>query len=361
MMGILGWPLQWIYSAVVCIRNWCFDRGLLSIYKCQVPVISIGNITTGGTGKTPWVCLTLEKLLQQKYRVGVVSRGYGRSTKGLLEVDCKKWSALEVGDEPYMMASRYQVPVFVCASRKKAMAALLKKYPVDVILLDDGFQHRYVHRDLNVVLFDSSLEVEKYKMLPVGQMREPWKAIGRADVLIANKWSSATPGQKDFMGSQILKATHKRTHLISSYRLKEPVPIFDPPGRSFDKGQFILACAIARPKHFLKTVKKHIGAPQQTLYLKDHSPWGELECSRLVHLAKKHSLSDILVTEKDAVKFAKHRTICDQEGLNIWFCPLEIEILESEDTGFPISSEEQYGHQLTRVINENKQTSERVL
>ena len=185
----LLYPLSWLYGLGVGLRNFLFDQGVLKQQAYPIPLICVGNITVGGTGKTPHVELLISILREQR-RIAVISRGYKRKSRGLKDVTLTS-TADEVGDEPKQIKQKYpEVRFVVDGNRRRAMAYLLalpEAERPDVVLLDDGFQHRYVHPSFSILLIDAQRELHDDELLPLGGLREPATARYRADCIILTK------------------------------------------------------------------------------------------------------------------------------------------------------------------------------
>ena len=176
-------PLSWLYGLGVKIRNMLFEIGILRSESFDVPVISVGNITVGGTGKTPHVEYLIE-LLKDKARVAVLSRGYKRRTRGFVIADDKA-TARTVGDEPLQMKRKYGDDITVAVDRKRCHGIrqlTSNDNEIDVILLDDAFQHRYVKPGVNILLVDYHRLIIYDKLLPAGRLREPLSGKDRAEI-----------------------------------------------------------------------------------------------------------------------------------------------------------------------------------
>ena len=189
--GVISFFLSFIYGSLVAIRNFFYETNILSTKSLNCKVISIGNITVGGSGKTPTVEY-LSNLLQSKgHKVGIISRGYKRKSKSTLVVtDGKKkpesWE--HVGDEPFLLAHKLDnIPIVVGVSKYKAGSVMVEKFQPDVILIDDGFQHLSLHRDLDIVLVNSKDKRSDYKLIPSGNLREPISNLTRADLIVITK------------------------------------------------------------------------------------------------------------------------------------------------------------------------------
>jgi tetraacyldisaccharide 4'-kinase len=188
-MRILLLPFSLLYWLGVAVRNWFFDIGFLKTKKCGVPVISIGNISAGGVGKTPFVELLIERL-KNNYRLAVVSRGYKRKTTGTIVVSegrGKLSSVEESGDEPMQFALKYPELIVVVDEQRVRGAQKAVEVGAEMILLDDGFQHRYVHRDLNIVILTAEEILNRDVLLPSGNRREPLTSLKRADLIAVTR------------------------------------------------------------------------------------------------------------------------------------------------------------------------------
>ena len=182
-------PLSWIYGTITFFRNKCYDFGIFKSYKIPVKSICVGNLSTGGTGKTPHVDLLIELILKADKNVATLSRGYGRTTKGLREVKITS-NATEVGDEPLFYKCKYseQIKVVVAEKRKIGVDFILKNTPkTDVIILDDAFQHRAVKAGLNIIISDYNHPFHSDFILPAGDLRESKSGIKRSDCIIISK------------------------------------------------------------------------------------------------------------------------------------------------------------------------------
>lgn len=187
-LRVLLQPVAILYRMVMWTRNFFFDRGWLKVYQADVPVISIGNLSMGGTGKTPMAEYVLATLLKRGLRPAYVSRGYGRNTKGFQQVLPGKSVAMSVGDEALQIAHKFpSVPVAVSEVRAAGIQMLAAQAPFDCVVIDDGFQHRSLHRDLNIVLIDANRPPWRDDIFPAGRLREPSSSLKRADFVVVNK------------------------------------------------------------------------------------------------------------------------------------------------------------------------------
>lgn len=193
-LRILIAPFAVLYTLAVYVRNWLFDIGVLSTTKVSVPVISVGNISTGGVGKTPLVEHLARHFREKNKSVAVISRGYKRTTTGYVVVSngaqrCAE--AAESGDEPSQLAEKLDgVVVVVDENRVRAAQNTIEDFKPEIILLDDGFQHRYLHRDLNIAVVAADELFSGSWLLPAGNRREPYSALRRADLIVLSHCSS---------------------------------------------------------------------------------------------------------------------------------------------------------------------------
>lgn len=184
-------PFSWIYGTGVLTRNLLFETGLLPVVTLPIPVISVGNISSGGTGKTPLVEFLAEDLVRRGRKPGILSRGYGRATTGYQVVSngsqrCAE--AISAGDEPALLASRISgVPIAVDEDRVHGATKLLESFGIDSLLLDDGFQHRHLGRASDIVLLTAGELLRGSNLLPAGYRREPWTALRRASLVVISK------------------------------------------------------------------------------------------------------------------------------------------------------------------------------
>lgn len=272
-MSLLGQ----VYGAAVHTRNRLYDSGILQARKLAGPVVSVGNISAGGAGKTPFVILLGELLKQRGVAFDVLSRGYGRATSGVRLV-VPNGSASDFGDEPVLIARRLECPVVVGESRYQAGLMAEEKFGPQLHILDDGFQHRSLARDLDVVLVAAE-DVEDH-LLPTGRLREPRKALRRADVIV-------TSGDFD---TSALPVSGKPI-----WRMHRDVEIAGPPGRP------VVFCGIARPQKFLEQLRSNgINSVGEKFY-RDHHAYSESDIDDLLRLKTQSNADGFITTEKDAV------------------------------------------------------------
>ena len=266
-----------LFGAGVRFRNSFYSRKLLTARCLAGTVVSVGNLSVGGSGKTPFVLLVGELLKQRGVKFDVLSRGYGRKSKGVAIVD-PAGPAAEFGDEPLLIARRLQVPVVVGEDRYKAGVEAERKFGQELHILDDGFQHRALARDLDIVLVTP--EDARDRLLPAGRLREPLSSLSRADVVVLA--GGATPEDFPLPGKQV-------------WRVRRNIAKVKTPERP------VIFCGIARPEHFLFQLKlAGVDAAAQALY-RDHHSYSERDVGDLLALAKKSDARGFITTEKDAI------------------------------------------------------------
>ena len=266
-----------IYGGVVGTRNALYDRRVLPARSLQGPVISVGNLSTGGSGKTPFVILLGEALKGRGIKFDVLSRGYGRKTRGVLLVE-PGGLPREFGDEPLLIARRLQTPVVVGEDRYEAGRFAEARFGPQLHLLDDGFQHRRLARDFDIVLVTP--EDARDQLLPVGRLREPLRALQRADAVVLAGGSS--PEAFPLAGKTVWRVR------------RGIVPAAVPP-------RPVLFCGIARPQNFLLQVRAAGIDPAAEAFFRDHHAYVEKDVHDLLQLRQRSKAGGFVTTEKDAV------------------------------------------------------------
>lgn len=266
-----------LYGAAIDVRNRLYDGGFLRARRLAGPVVSVGNISAGGAGKTPFVILLGELLKERGVGFDVLSRGYGRSTRGVRLVD-PNGSADDFGDEPLMITRRLECPVVVGESRYQAGLFAEKKFGQELHILDDGFQHRSLARDLDIVLVTP--EDLKDDLLPTGRLREPLKSLNRAHVVV----------QSCDFGASALPVLDKPV-----WRIRRDVEISAVPACP------IVFCGIARPKRFLEQLRSKGINPVAEKFYRDHHGYSESDIDELLRLKTQSNADGFITTEKDVV------------------------------------------------------------
>lgn len=307
LCGLLA-PLSWIYGGVTEVRNWFYDRGWLHSEKISdCKIISIGNITVGGTGKTPAVAAIAQALQQSGKRVAILSRGYGRNTNGTVVVSDGASilsTPSESGDEPFLLAQKLP-GVIVIAERDRVKGAhlLREKFKPDVIILDDAFQHRRIQRDIDIVLIDSSVPLECYSMLPSGMLRENWHNLKRADMIWLTRINQSAHV------NHLMKHIQKITSVPVIQTRHQPAGLFSPSRKKIALKQIngkriYLFSGIGNPASFRKTVVSLGALVISEKIFQDHHAYSGTDIEKIVEQAGKEHIDFIITTEKDMAKLS---------------------------------------------------------
>ena len=270
-------PLSALYSAVVRRRNQLYDRGSLEIHRLQGPVVSIGNLAVGGSGKTPFLIALGELLQQRGVKFDVLSRGYGRATRGVRLVD-PEGSPRDFGDETLLIARKLRVPVIIGEDRFSAGQLAEQKFGPHLHLLDDGFQHRQLARDFDIVMVTPSDAHDT--LLPTGRLREPPSALGRADAVVLT--NDTTTNGLPLTKQCIWRVSRSVVAPVISERC-------------------LAFCGIARPKNFFAELSAAGIMLSGTKVFADHHRYSRSNVQRLEALRRRSAASGFVTTEKDAI------------------------------------------------------------
>lgn len=317
------------YAWVMAVRNLAFDTGMLKSHSFDLPVICVGNISVGGTGKTPHTEYII-RLLKQRCSTALLSRGYGRKSKGYIKADANTPMQL-IGDEPFQIKNKFpNITVAVCEERVTGIKRLLaEEKGVQAIVLDDAYQHRYVKAGLNILLIDSNRPVWNDNVLPFGRLRESLCSILRADIIIVTKCEELTPQQTDWCRRYIRKYS-KAPLYFSSVRYGEPYKVFGGDNASITpNSNVLLVTGIATPRP-LKAELERRGATVTLMQYPDHHNFSTAELDEIATHYKKQGYKMLLTTEKDATRLLGRNDIPQPIMQNICALPIEVEILNGE-------------------------------
>ncbi|HLF14102.1 MAG TPA: tetraacyldisaccharide 4'-kinase [Bacteroidota bacterium] len=291
-------PVSWLYAAIVAARNHCYDSGIFSVTAVGTPVISVGNITAGGTGKTPLVEFIVATLLGAGARPAVLSRGYRRTTRGTLTVSdgaSVRAGADRAGDEPAQIARKFPgCVVVVDEDRVRGARFTESEFHPDVIVLDDGFQHRALRRDLDIVVLGDETAGPDQALLPAGNGREPARALGRADLLVLNRRSGA--GHHGVEGKPVIRMRYELK------RFSAEAPGIEVGCGELLAGRFVAFCGIGNPGSFLEILAGLGLKPESFLIYPDHHRYGERDVIKIAGALERTGAKYVLTTEKDAVR-----------------------------------------------------------
>jgi len=301
LLAILLYPLSLLYSAVVRIRRYAYRRGWLQVWRCPVPVIMVGNITVGGTGKTPFVVWLSNRLKTLGFRVGVVSRGYGGASGSEPVAVRADTDPAICGDEPVVLARQCQCPVMVHSQRAQAVRALLAASDCDLIVADDGMQHYALARDIEIAIIDGVRRFGNGMALPAGPLREPRTRLGSVDLLVCN---GGRAGAGEF-----------EMTLSGATAISIPQPHQRRAVSSFRPRQVHAVAGIGHPERFFDLLRAH-GLQLEPHVFADHHRFSERDL-------RFGDDRPVLMTEKDAVK-------CERwAAANHWYVPVQAVVSEN--------------------------------
>ena len=301
-------PLSWLFAVITALRRWAYRAGLLKSYALPVPVIIIGNINVGGSGKTPTVIWLVHQLKLQGYKPAVISRGYGGSATQATSVTPASLPSI-VGDEPVLIASRSACPVWVGRNRVDVGQALLRAHPTcDVLISDDGLQHYRLKRDVELAVVDASMPPEGAYLLPAGALREPLNRLNTVDAVVLNGETSHIKAKH---GAKTIDATFQM-HLLGEQFYNLTDASIKATAADFKQKKVAALAGIGKPERFFAHLRK-LGLIFTDLSFDDHYAFTNADLSKI-------ECDVLIMTQKDAVKckpFAK---------AHYWVLPVEASI-----------------------------------
>jgi tetraacyldisaccharide 4'-kinase len=329
----LLWPFAFVYGAIVSLRNYGYDIGILKSYRPPIPLVCVGNLSVGGTGKSPMVGY-LVSFFATTHKVVILSRGYGRKTRGYLRAGASS-TASQIGDEPFMLYERFNghVPVIVCENRKTGIERILKELPATtLILMDDGYQHRAVTPWLSILLTEYEFPFTRDFILPVGNLRESRGGANRSTVRVITKCPSNA-------NQSLFDELKPRFFTSIGYQRLSPVTdsakafVFN----KYSKCVLITGIANSTPLvEYLtelhpnfKVVKIHS--------LPDHHPYTFAELTNLLTFAEYNNMASegesvfYLTTEKDIVKWKEPHLVSAIMNKPVFYIPISVQFLGGED------------------------------
>ncbi len=303
MMRLLFSPvlilLALFYALVVWVRNLAFDLGIFAADDCGAVVVSIGNLSAGGTGKTP-ITAVLAARLGRGRRLGIVSRGYGRkgSASACVRPEAEQAPAL-FGDEATWLAQRLDVPVQVGAKRVRAAQDLVAREGLRLILLDDGFQHRWLARHFDIVLIDASAPSWQLAPLPWGRQREPLAALGRASAVFLTKTGEVKATVLEQLEACVRQVLGEDKPIVRW--VQESSLSTEPSGKG------ILVAGIAKPEDFFSAVEEVVGHERivERIAFRDHYQYTASDVDAILRAAQRQGVGWVATTEKDFVKLSR--------------------------------------------------------
>ena len=332
-------PFSWIYGSIVRFRNWLFDIGLKKSKSFSIPIISVGNITVGGSGKTPHVEYLI-RLLHDKAKIAVLSRGYKRKSHGYVLAN-ESTAMPEIGDEPFQMHKKFSdIYVAVDAKRARGIENLQNdeaSKDVDVVLLDDAFQHRYVKPGINILLVDYHRLIIYDKMLPAGRLREPLSGKNRADIVIITKCPKDLKPMEFRVLTKAMDLYPFQKLYFTSIDYDTPKGVFEEKQIELDKLQdyhVLLLTGIASPKqmeHDLKPMTKDI----TNLSFGDHHSFKGKDIDRINDTFESMPEPRIIITtEKDAVRLRETEGLYEKVKSNMYELPIKVSFMLDQQDNF---------------------------
>ena len=330
------WPLSLLYGGVLLLRNKFFDWGWLKSMQYPLPVISIGNITVGGTGKTPLTEFVI-RLLKPEYSIALLSRGYKRQTKGVI-IAAPKSTAEEIGDEPKQILSKFpEISVAVAERRTEGIERLINYCNPNTIVMDDAYQHRYVKPGFSILIIDYYRPLWKDFPFPAGYLREPRSGKKRADVIVVNKCPvNLSQDEKEAIEKKI--KPHSGQHLFfTSIEYLKPVS-FTEDDNSLDSDTTVLALAgISHPKTFIEYISQTYGNVYPLIF-PDHHPYSQSEKDYNLFKDKFEKIPNdkkaIITTEKDMIRLRNIPWLDDNIKPYLWYIPIKLSFLFNEEKMF---------------------------
>ncbi len=340
-------PFSWFYGLGVGFRNTLFEMGVLKSRSFSTPVISVGNITVGGTGKTPHVEYLI-RLLKDKMNVAVLSRGYKRKSHGFILAD-KDTPMSRIGDEPYQIKQKFpDVTVAVDAKRTRGIEKLTSEpteKKIDVILLDDAFQHRYVKPGINILLVDYHRLVIYDKLLPAGRLREPVRSKDRADIVIITKCPRDLKPMEFRVITKAMKLYPYQQLYFSTHEYDAPKPVFpelaeailqngEDKLESLSGKNILLLTGIASPKQMIHDLTPKVAA-LTPLSFDDHHQFKKKDILRINEaFSALPSPKLIITTEKDATRLTQVEGLSDDVKKNMYVLPIHIVMMQDQEANF---------------------------
>ncbi len=328
---LLG-PAALLYGSGIAVRNGLFDLGMLGRYKASIPVVSIGNITMGGTGKTPLVDLVVKYYSGKGLKPAILSRGYKRKTKGVRMVADGRQIFLgsrEAGDECAMLAHKNPETIVVVAEKRKHGAGFIAEQFADtlpdVLVLDDGFQHRQMYRDLDIVVIDTAAPFFEERLIPAGRLREPRRNLDRADLLILSKISDPETASRFEKSLRSYGKPLVRTGIRPGKPVQFAGEDTSPPER------VIALAGIGQPESFVASLQESCMEVVSRVFFPDHADFPLKKMSSLAGQALQKGLS-IVTTEKDYFRLQANHAVLDAiSRVPCFYLPIELEIIEGSE------------------------------
>jgi len=347
-------PLSMLYGMVVGIRNQLFELGFLKSRSFDIPVISVGNITVGGSGKTPHIEY-LVRLLKDKVKVAVLSRGYKRKSKGYVLADADT-SMSDIGDEPYQMKKKFpDIYIAVDKNRCEGIDNLTQQdatKDTDVVLLDDAFQHRYVKPGVNILLVDYHRLIISDKLLPAGRLREPKEGKARADIVIITKCPKDLKAINYRMLTRSMNLFPYQSLFFTTLEYGELFMLFGNEKKAIDKisdQHVLLLTGIASPQQMILDLEP-LCLETIPLAYSDHHDFKAKDIARINQMFEAMPAPKMIITtEKDAARLETAEGLNDEVRNHLYVLPVEIKFMQEQ--------EELFNHKILSYVQKNSRNS----
>ena len=313
--------LSKIYEYIAIRRNQAYFSKKLRTYECSVPVISVGNISVGGSGKTPFTILLANELKKMGFLPAIIGRGYKKKKKGIV-VLCDGINILSNaasgGDEMLLIAEKTMLPVIACEKKYLAARYAENNFDIDVIIVDDGFQHLQLARNINIALIASD-DLQKPYTIPYGRLREPLSSLSRADIICITSDMLIDNNTNKFYDNKIIIKYRKE--------IGTPYLIFNDDNNKGELAKdykYVAFCGIANPESFYKSLIEEGFNIEKFIMYKDHKFYRKFDIYRIIKLLKQKNIKNLLTTEKDAVKINEYNHIFKRYSILVYAVPMEI-------------------------------------
>jgi tetraacyldisaccharide 4'-kinase len=341
-LSIILTPISFLYGIVTSFRNFLFDTQLLPSREFSIPIICVGNISVGGTGKTPHVEYIVE-LLKNEFKLAILSRGYKRISTGF-QIATSDSTVFDIGDEPRQLKQKYpMIAVAVDGNRKRGISKLLQiEKDLDVIIMDDGFQHRWIKPGFSILLVDYNHMITRDYFLPGGRLRESCTGTKRAHMIILTKCPDALKPIERRIAIKDLGPIPGQNIYFTSFSYGNLMPVFPDSARELSaeeiinlKPGFLLVTGIANP-HMLKRHIKNITENIDELIYPDHHAYNQNDISEIYSRFKamEGDMNFIVTTEKDAMRLQFLQQIGQEIKSKLYYIPVRVKFLDNEECQF---------------------------
>lgn len=341
----LLYPFSILYRGVTTIRNKLFDWEILTSKSYNLPIISVGNITVGGTGKTPLTEYII-RLLKDNNQITLLSRGYKRQTKGALLADNSS-NAQSIGDEPFQIKQKFpEINIVVAEKRTEGMDIILKNTPSDVVLMDDAYQHRYVTPGFSILVIDFNRPLWKDCVFPAGDLRETKRGQKRADVIVVNKCPKDLSESDQQLWLDKIRPLPTQKVFFTTITYGEALPMLKDKNEDFPKNLPVIGLAgIAQPQPFFNYLKDRFKVKEYVTF-PDHHNFSQEDINDIQQKIEYYSAKALVTTEKDAVRLSN---LPDELKHFTWHIPIQLKIL--------FNQQQQFEDIINNYVRKNKSNS----